>query len=177
MKLRIRKCWSAPSRSLYQKSKSINTTLCFTPPMNTLETIDTPWAITHRNLAWFEERRPDGNGRQGLFSPSSWMDFGFRWLPRVKINKLIHVQYSTVGVRSRIARVLGDELVLRTGPERALRRPKAVSGPTMDLRSLRVNSHKVYAWYDSEFDVLVQACFFHYLVILLGEPRLKSLYG
>lgn len=70
--------------------------------------------------------------------------------------------------------MLGDELVLRTGPERVLKNPKAVSGPAMGLRPLRENTYKVFAWYDSEFDDLVRACFFRFLVISSGEPRLKA---
>lgn len=38
-----------------------------------------------------------------------------------------------------MAKRAGEEFVVRSGPERALRMPQMVSGMRIDLRSLRVN--------------------------------------
>lgn len=44
----------------------------------------------------------------------------------------------------------GDWLVVRSGPDRALKIPKAVWGKTMDMRSLRVKSQIVLRWKNRE---------------------------
>lgn len=71
------------------------------------------------------------------------MEFGRRWFARSKMSTLIQVQRTTSGARLRILIAFGELFEVRTGPERALQMPNAVSGKTMDLRSLRVTSHIV----------------------------------
>ena len=62
-----------------------------------------------------------------------------------KGRRLIQHQNATLGVRLRMVKRFGDGFVVRIGPERALRMPKAVSGPTMVFKSLYVKSHIVLA--------------------------------
>ena len=60
-------------------------------------------------------------------------------------------------MRDNTAYRLGKELVVNRGPDNALNMPKAVSGATMDFRSLSVKSQRVLKWKKSELLVLV-AC-------------------
>ena len=96
-----------------------------------------------KRLAWHAESLPDGIGRHALLMESSMMEFGRRWFARSKMSTLIQVQRTTSGARLRILIAFGELFEVRTGPERALQMPNAVSGKTMDLRSLRVTSHIV----------------------------------
>lgn len=72
------------------------------------------------------------------------MEFGRRWLARSKMSTLIQFQRTTSGARLRILIAFGELFDVRIGPERALQIPNAVSGKTIDLRSLRVTSHIVW---------------------------------
>ena len=96
-----------------------------------------------RRLAWHADILPDGIGRHALFIESSMMESGRRWFARSKISTLIQVQRSTNGTRLRTLIAFGELSKMMTGPERALQMPNAVSGMTIDLRSLRVTSHMV----------------------------------
>lgn len=60
-----------------------------------------------------------------------------------KGKRLIQHQNATLGIRLRMAEKSGDGFVVRMDPERALRIPKAVSGPTMVFKSLYVKSQIV----------------------------------
>ena len=59
-----------------------------------------------------------------------------------KGRRLIQTQNATIGSRERMVRVF-RRLFVRTGPERALMRPKIVSGTRMVLMSEYVKSHMV----------------------------------
>lgn len=57
-----------------------------------------------------------------------------------KGKRLIQHQKATLGIRPRMTEKSGDGFVVRIGPDRALRIPKAVSGPTMVFRSVYVKN-------------------------------------
>lgn len=65
---------------------------------------------------------------------------------------LIQHHKSTSGSRPRIVRKPGEKFVVNSGPERALKIPKADSGKTIDLRSFLVKSRTVCKWYWIERD-------------------------
>lgn len=62
-----------------------------------------------------------------------------------KGKRLIQHQKATIGIRLRMTKKSGDWFVVRMGPDRALRIPKAVSGPTIVFKSLYVKSQIVLA--------------------------------
>ena len=103
-----------------------------------------------RRLAWHAVNLPDGIGRHDLFKESSIMEFGRRWFARSKMSTLIQVQSTTSGTRLRTLIAFGELFEVIIGPERALKTPNAVSGKTIDLRSLRVTSHIVWTSYSIE---------------------------
>ena len=49
-------------------------------------------------------------------------------------------------MRERIRNAVGEEFVVRTGPARAPKIPKTVSGITKVAKSLSINSHSVLRW-------------------------------
>ena len=100
-----------------------------------------------RRLASHGDSLPAGIGRHALLMESSMMEFGRRWFARSKMSTLIQVQRSTRGIRLRILSASGELLEVIIGPESALQMPNAVSGKTIDLRSLRVTSHIVWTLY------------------------------
>lgn len=112
--------------------------------------------------------RPEGNGRQGLLMESSMTEPVRRWLAKSNINTLTQFQRMMRGRRLRMVRGLGAWFVVSIGPDRALNRPKAVSGMTIDLRSLRVVSHKVLRWYCNDSGASRPFC--SYEVINMGCP-------
>ena len=79
------------------------------------------------------------------------MEFGRRWFARSKMSTLIQTQRITSGTRLRTLMAFGELFEVMIGPERALQMPNAVSGKTMDLRSLRVTSHIVWKSYRIEW--------------------------
>ena len=87
--------------------------------------------------------RPEGNGRHGLLMESSMTEPVRRWLAKSNINTLTQFQRMMRGRRLRMVKGWGAWFVVSIGPDSALNMPKAVSGMTIDLRSLRVVSHKV----------------------------------
>ena len=115
-------------------------------------------AARSRRLAWQAVSLPDGIGRHALLTESSMMEFGRRWFARSKINTLIQVQRVTSGIRLRILMAFGEWFEVSIGPARALQMPNAVSGKTIDFRSLRVTSHIVLRWYRIEWIWLWCSC-------------------
>ena len=87
--------------------------------------------------------RAEGSGREGLLIASSLTASGRRWLERVKRRVLSQVQRRMWGIRETVDRRLGLLFVVMTGPERAPKRPKALSGMTKVFKSLRVKSKRV----------------------------------
>lgn len=79
------------------------------------------------------------------------MEFGRRWFARSKMSTLIQIQRITSGTRLRTLIAFGELFEVIIGPERALQIPNAVSGKTIDLRSLRVTSHMVWISYIIDF--------------------------
>lgn len=71
------------------------------------------------------------------------MEFGRRWFARSNMSTLIQVQRTTSGTRLRTLMAFGESFEVMIGPERALHMPNAVSGKTIDLRSLRVTNQIV----------------------------------
>ena len=61
----------------------------------------------------------------------------------MKSRVLSQVQRTTWGIREAVDRRLAVSLVVITGPERAPKRPKALSGMTKVFISLRVKSRRV----------------------------------
>ena len=87
--------------------------------------------------------RPEGRGREGLLMASSLTASGRRWLEKGKRRVLSQVQRRMWGTREPMDRRVGDLFVVMTGPERAPKRPKALSGMTKVFKSLRVKSRRV----------------------------------
>ena len=66
-----------------------------------------------------------------------------------------HIHVRTRGRRpSRSDKGGTDGLVVREGPERAVRPAKAVDGTTIVLKSLNVKSQRVLRWYRTRVPVL-----------------------
>ena len=81
---------------------------------------------------------------------SSMIEFGSRWFARSNINTFTQVHNSTIGIRPSTVMGSGDWFEVRTGPDRALQMPNAVSGKTIDFRSFRVTNHIVRSLYNTE---------------------------
>lgn len=79
--------------------------------------------------------RPDGRARQGLLIESSRMEFGRRWLARLKSQRLDHVHRRDDGRRKRIDMIVGEELVVRREPESVAAKANVVAGRTVVLMS------------------------------------------
>lgn len=79
--------------------------------------------------------RPHGIGRDGLLMRSSSTAEGVRWLDILKTSRLIQTRTRPRGMRDRIEISDGDEFVVRSGPERALQRPKIVVGIAKVVKS------------------------------------------
>lgn len=58
------------------------------------------------------------------------MDSGKRWFASSKTKTLIQTKNATSGVRAMMEKTSADEFVVRRGPDKAPRMPKAVSGTT-----------------------------------------------
>ena len=146
IRFRTTKLSSAPPRSLYIHVSAIMATVSSMPPRYRVSTKPRGSTASSRRRACDTVNRPEGSGRHGLLMESSKTELDRRWLAKSKIKTLIQVHRITTGSRSRMAWGSGEGLVVKTGPERALKMPKAVSGMTMDLRSFRVVNHTVRMW-------------------------------
>lgn len=95
--------------------------------------------------------RPDGNTRHGLFSLSSSIETGCRWLLMSNGRRLIQTQNMVSG----ILRMISDGVETvdvsnpKAGAAQALKVPKTVFGMTIVFMSLLVKSHIECAWYQS----------------------------
>jgi hypothetical protein len=63
------------------------------------------------------------------------MEAGRRWLARLKSQRLDQVQRREEGRRNKIVKSVGDELVVRSEPERLAARAKVVAGKMVVLIS------------------------------------------
>ena len=94
------------------------------------------------------EMRPEGSGRHGLLRVSSMTELGWRWLAISTRSRVSHIHAKTRGRRGTRSNKDGtDGLVVREGPDKAVRPAKAVDGTTMVLKSLNVKSQSVLRWY------------------------------
>ncbi len=109
-----------------------------------------------RRRVWVVVIRPAGRGREGLLRSSSLIESGSRWLARVNKKVLSHVQVTVCAMWANIDCSRGFGFVVTAGPERALKIPKAVSGNTNVLMSLRVKSQRVVRKYE-RLEIQVQA--------------------
>lgn len=146
-RFRTKKCWSAPPKSLYIQVNTISATETSIAPRYRVRKKTVGMMINSRWRACFKLILFDGIGRHGLLTESSFTEPGRLWLETVKSRRFSHSQVATRGRRLMMAKKSGDELVVMRGPDRALKMPKIVSGPTIDLISLQVKSQRVCRWY------------------------------
>jgi len=72
--------------------------------------------------------RPAGMGRHDLLRESSRIEDGRRWFEMSQIRRLMLIHRRRIGRREMVERRVGVVLVVRTGPERAVKRAKSVCG-------------------------------------------------
>ena len=144
IRFRITKFSLAPSRSLYIHVSTIIATVSLSPPSHNEATKVTGITASKILLAWVWDSLLAGIGRQALFTESSTIEPGRRWLAMSKRRTLSQFQVRTCGKRERMVDSWGSHVVVSSEPVKALKIPNTVSGMTMDLRSLHVKSHKVW---------------------------------
>jgi hypothetical protein len=71
---------------------------------------------------------PAGMGRHDLLRESSRIEDGSRWFEMSQIRRLMLIHRRRMGRRERVDRRVGVVFVVRTGPERAVKRAKSVCG-------------------------------------------------
>jgi hypothetical protein len=77
---------------------------------------------------------------------SSRMEEGRRWLARLKSQRFDHVQRREDGRRKMMLASVGEELVVRSDPERVAARAKVVAGKMVVLMSDLVMRYAVLRW-------------------------------
>lgn len=73
--------------------------------------------------------------RQGLLIESSRMEFGSRWLARLKSQRFDHVHRRDDGRRNRMESSVGEWLLVSREPESVAAKAKVVAGKTVVLIS------------------------------------------
>jgi hypothetical protein len=71
---------------------------------------------------------PAGIGRHDLLRESSRIEEGRRWFAMSQIRRLMLIHKRRIGKWEKADRIVGVVFVVRTGPERAVKRAKSVCG-------------------------------------------------